>query len=432
MHTTQPASRSDATGRVALYEPSGEGGIAHYTFELADALVQAGWSVTLLTAEGYELDALPRRFAVRYVYRASRLKAWWRRVWARRPGANGGAARRQAPTVAVGTDEPRPPWREWLNSVRFAATGVRSVLWLAFSGTRIVHVQWLLDRRADLFFVRLLRLCGFTVILTVHDVLPHDEYTEVNRRYFEKLYRAPHRLIVHSENNRRELLSLFALDPAKVSIIPLGAQTVFTDHFDVTRSAARASLDLPDAARIILFFGLIKRYKGLEYLLEAFETITSRCENVMLLVAGKIYEGDADVHRHYTQLLAGYRDRPDIRLDSRYIPLAQVSRYFSAADLVVLPYVKASQSAVLLSAYAAGRAVVATETGGLGEVVADGVSGMMVPPKDAAAIAEAAIAVLNDPDALRRMGLEAKRLADTTYSWANIAAETGILYRSLR
>ena len=63
MHTTQPASRSDATGRVALYEPSGEGGIAHYTFELADALVQAGWSVTLLTAEGYELDALPRRFA---------------------------------------------------------------------------------------------------------------------------------------------------------------------------------------------------------------------------------------------------------------------------------------------------------------------------------------------------------------------------------
>jgi glycosyltransferase involved in cell wall biosynthesis len=441
MLTVQPAVRSRLP-KVALYEPSGHGGIAHYTFELAEGLHRAGWAVTVLTAEGYELETLERPFDVRHVIKASRLKAIlsrWRSSASAEPAAAGPAA---APAPVAAPSPQAAPGRSRdsvrsrvvaaIKTMRFVSDDVKTLMWLLRTGTRVVHVQWLVDRRADLLFLRLLRLCGVAVVVTVHDVLPHDEYTDENRRYFQKLYRLADRLIVHSENNRREMLELFDLDPRRLCVIPHGAQTLFNDHFDIPRASARRDLGLPDDTRIVLFFGLIKRYKGLEYLLQAFERITARCGNVTLLIAGKIYDGDADVHRHYTSLLSSYRMRSDVRLDSGYIPIEQVSRYFAAADLVVLPYVKASQSGVLLSAYAAGRPVVVTDTGGLGEVVERGVSGLVVPPQDADALAEASIAVLNDPEALRNMGREAKRLAETTYSWANVAAATGAMYRSLR
>jgi hypothetical protein len=70
---------------------------------------------------------------------------------------------------------------------------------------------------------------------------------------------------VHSENNRREMLELFDLDSRRLCVIPHGAQTLFNDHFEHPRTSARRDLDLPDDTRIVLFFGLIKRYKGLEY-----------------------------------------------------------------------------------------------------------------------------------------------------------------------
>jgi len=437
MLTVQPAVRPRLP-KVALYEPSGHGGIAHYTFELAEGLHQAGWRVTVLTAEGYELETLKRPFDVRHVIKASRLKMALAR-W-RRPSAS-------SPRVAVDSGPPAAsPLRSTrgdrqttvrsrvlaaIKTLRVVAAGAKTLLWLLRTGTRVVHIQWLVDRSADLLFVRMLRLCGIAVVVTVHDVLPHDEYTDENRRYFQKLYRLADRLIVHSENNRREMLELFDLDPRRLCVIPHGAQTLFNDHFDIPRTRARHDLGLPDDTRIVLFFGLIKRYKGLEYLLQAFEAIAARCGNVTLLIAGKIYDGDAEVYRHYTSLLSTYRTRADVRLDTGYIPLEQVSRYFAAADLVVLPYVKASQSGVLLSAYAAGRPVIVTDTGGLGEVVQRGVSGLVVPPQDADALAEASISMLNDPEALQNMGREAKRLAQTTYSWTNVAAVTGTTYRSL-
>jgi glycosyltransferase involved in cell wall biosynthesis len=118
-------------------------------------------------------------------------------------------------------------------------------------------------------------------------------------------------------------------------------------------------------------------------------------------------------------------------LRNEYIPSNRVAEYFSTADIVVLPYTKASQSGVLLSAYAAGKPVVVTDTGGLAEVVKNGVSGYVVPPNDADALAAACVRLLTDSAARELCGCEAKRLADTTYAWANIGRTTKALYLAL-
>jgi len=307
----------------------------------------------------------------------------------------------------------------------------RAVLFLALNGTSVVHFQWLKDRRADLRFMKMLRLLGFKIVYTVHDVLPHDEYTRENRRFYQEVYQYPHKLIVHCENNRREMLDLFRLDPAKICVIPHGCPTASFDVDATSPTAARRRLGIPDGAQVVLFFGLIKRYKGLEYLLEAFEMIKRRCNKAVLLIAGRVAPWDTDSHRHYSALLQKYANCEHVRVRNEYIPHDQAGDYFSAADLIVLPYVTASQSGVLLSAYAAGKAVVVTDTGGLSEIVQHGRTGFVVPPKDAKAIAEASITILNDPDHGRRFGAQARMLAETSYSWSAIGATTANLYLSL-
>jgi glycosyltransferase involved in cell wall biosynthesis len=308
---------------------------------------------------------------------------------------------------------------------------LKAALLLLLNGTRVVHVQWLMDRKADLFFIRILQHLGITVVYTVHDLLPHDEYTPKNRHYYQKLYRYPAALIVHSEQIRREMLELFQVDEHKLRVIPLGCSNICFDQYARSQITARDKLGVPQDARIILSFGLIKRYKGVEYLLQAFETISSRCGNAMLLIAGTIAKRDPKAHRYYSELLARYAQRDDVSFNDEYVPLNRVADYFAASDLVVLPYVKASQSAVLLAAYAAGRPVVVTDTGGLGEVVEDGGSGFVVPPCDVGALAEAAVRLLNDREMCLRFGSRARELGHTLYSWTAIGATTANLYASL-
>jgi len=434
--TRNESVRSAGNGKcpkVAVYDPSGSGGITHYTFELAEGLARNGCRVTLITSEDYELAGLRRSFDLWFLFKKSWLKSGISRIVGLWNGRVVSGAPSSVPEVFRATSGQRQAgWmKRELNSLRFTCVLFKTVLLLALNGTSVVHFQWLKDRRADLRFMQLLRLLGFKIVYTVHDVLPHDDYTVDNQTFYERVYRYPHKLIVHCESNRKELLELFAVDPEKICVIPHGCQSVCFDTSSTTTTAARRRLGIPDDRRVILFFGLIKRYKGLEYLLEAFQTIETRCENALLLIAGKIAPWDGDSHHHHMALLAPYAGCRSIHIRDEYIPRDQAADYFAAADLVVLPYTKASQSGVLLLAYAAGKAVVVTDTGGLPEVVQHGRTGFIVPPKDAGAIAEASIRILNDPDLGRRFGAQARLLAATVYSWQAIGATTLELYQSL-
>jgi glycosyltransferase involved in cell wall biosynthesis len=338
---------------VAIYDPSSTGGITHYTFQLAESLVRAGCRVTLITSEDYELKALQRRFDVWYLFKPSRLRAWVSRLRAAGapnagpapgdPSRNTTSHRRELAGSVLGA----------LRSLRLMAVLLRAALKLRRDGTDIVHVHWLLDRRADRVFVRTLRRFGIRVVHTVHDVLPHDAYTAQNKAFFQRLYRYPDKLIVHSENNRREMLDLFPIDPQRLCVVPHGRHGIFFECFGTSVPAARDRLAIPSGTKVILFFGLIKRYKGLEHLLQAFDTISAQRSDVLLLIAGRTPDNDPESRRHYEPMLAHYVSRPNVRFADAYVPFDRVADYFLAADLVVIPYTKASQSGVLLTAYAA-------------------------------------------------------------------------------
>ena len=163
---------------------------------------------------------------------------------------------------------------------------------------------------------------------------------------------------------------------------------------------------------ILLFFGYVRPYKGLGLLLEAVAAASRALPDLLLLVAGEFYEDERPYREAVDRL--GLGDR--VRFYPEYIPNEQVRLFFSAADLVVLPYLEATQSGVGLIAMQLERPVLATAVGGLPEFVRDGETGLLVPPRDPKAMAEAIVRFFRSPQEGERMRA-AIGLLRARYSW---------------
>ncbi|MFQ5813181.1 MAG: glycosyltransferase family 4 protein [Anaerolineae bacterium] len=289
----------------------------------------------------------------------------------------------------------------------------------------ILHYQWVLVPTLERLMFKRFKAMGIQLVYTAHNLLPHEE-RRWHRKQYASLYKTVNQIIVHSENNRRELVETFMLEATKVHVIPQGNFSDFSGEA-LTRKKAKEMLGIDPKQRVILFFGLIKRYKGVECLIKAFPTVKKRLPEAKLLIAGKPNEDFSP----YENLIADLGIVADVITHPRFIPYREVVAYFCAADVVVLPYVKTYQSAVVFTAYTFGRPVIATATGGLPEVIEQGKSGYVVPPADEQMLAEAICEILLDEKKTTQMGDYARHLAETKYSWPDIARATLGVYRSL-
>jgi glycosyltransferase involved in cell wall biosynthesis len=222
------------------------------------------------------------------------------------------------------------------------------------------------------------RARGTRVILVCDNLTPHE------RRPFDAaltrwMLRNSDGYLVMSDAVERDLDRLKPGAPRRRVPHPLYAQF---DRGRWTRASARERLGL--SGEVILFFGYVRRYKGLDVLLEAFRAVRAR-RDATLVVAGEFYE-DAGPYRALARAAGG---EPAVRMLEHYLPDPEVEAVFKAADVVVLPYRSATQSGVTHVAFALGVPVIITDVGGLAETVEDGVTGLVVPPEDPAALARA-------------------------------------------
>ncbi|WP_420455848.1 glycosyltransferase [Rubrivirga sp.] len=287
--------------------------------------------------------------------------------------------------------------RSWVQTARY----------LADRGTEVaVFMHWMpFFGPAFGVIARRLRKRGVTVLAVVHNAIPHERRPGdlVLSRF---ALGACDGLIAMSDQVRDDLGRLGVTAPVRQVAHP--AYDVFGEP--VPRPHARATLGLPDGVPVFLFFGFIRRYKGLHVLLDAWADVRRRLPDALLVVAGEFY-ADEDALRAQAAGLDG------VRLDADYIPDDRVGLYFGAADVVVQPYVTATQSGVAQIAFHFGRPVITTDVGGLAEGVPDGVAGLVVPPEDPGALADA-LGRFVDED----LGptLEAGALRQRT-SWAGLA-----------
>jgi glycosyltransferase involved in cell wall biosynthesis len=193
----------------------------------------------------------------------------------------------------------------------------------------------------------------------------------------------------------------------------------------MSRPTARTKLGLPANANIVLCFGNIRPYKGVDVLLRAFADVARDDPEALLLIGGQPW-GDWEPYAHLIDEL-GIGDRVRTRLE--YIPTPEIERYFIAADVVALPYTHFdAQSGVGTRALPFGRPLVVTNTGGLPDLVLDDEA--VVPAGDAAALARALTRVLADKELRDRLAVDSLALA-ASLGWENIAERTIEIYRSV-
>ncbi len=311
-------------------------------------------------------------------------------------------APRPAFPVEAGLDSIGPwTWRSCAARLEaFAPGAVILKWWMPFFGPALASTVGPLRRR------------GTRVVLVCDNLVPH-EHRPFDREFTRWMLRNSDGYLVMSESVERDLDALKPGAPRRRVRHPLYAQF---DRGRVTRDEARARLGIAPEAEVALFFGFIRRYKGLDLLLDAWPLVRAR-RPVELVVAGEFYD-DADLCRTKAAAAGG---PPAVRLLDRYLPDAEVETVFKAADVVVLPYRTATQSGVTEVAYALGLPVITTDVGGLAETVTPE-SGLIVPPENPPALAEAIVRYFAEGLAPGLgAGVEAVR---RVHSWEALAGST--------
>jgi glycosyltransferase involved in cell wall biosynthesis len=275
----------------------------------------------------------------------------------------------------------------------------------------VVHLQWLPVQWLDSHL-----LPDRPLVLTAHDLLPREARPSQVRGQ-RRLYRAVDAVITHSAAGRRALTETIGVDPAKVHIVHHGA-------FDyLTKVEAQAPLPAPLAGvelPVVLFFGLLRPYKGLEVLLEAWRGIGG----AELWIVGR---PRVSLERLEAAAPEGVRFLP------RFVQDSELAAYFRRADVVVLPYARTERfdfSGVLATALAFGRPIVASDIGGFSEV-ADVGGAELVPPDDPAALRAALAGLLGDPERRDRLAAGARAAAAGPFSFEDAAARTLEVYRAI-
>lgn len=255
------------------------------------------------------------------------------------------------------------------------------------------------------------------IVMSVHDPEPHSGEQNWRKKLARRLaYPVTDRFVLHSAAVKSVFAARHGLDASTIVVARLGVYSVFREW----------APDNPIAnVPTVMFFGRLSRYKGLDVFYDAAMLIARRIPGVRFVVGGRP--------------VAGYTPPAPPRLDGsfpvevldRYLTSAETARLFQRASVVVCPYRDATQSGVVLTAYAFGVPVVATAVGGLPEYVVPGKTGLLVPVGDPAAVADAVCRILSD-DALARRFREGTVAAEhDELSWSRTASVLLDTYRRI-
>ena len=391
--------------RIVVVEPDGFGGLAHFAFQLANALADEGADVTLLTSRHYELAHLPHRCRL-----DASLSTW--------PNV-----RRSSPPGWM------PPFL--LNAghrIRRVARGVRLVMVWAALTRRLLRdrpdvVQFSAIRFPVLgLFLRYLNHKGLVLTQVCHEYVPREKGAigqALARRTGRWVYESFSMIFLAGNSVREAFLATFPIDRANTQTISLGAESLFPATS--ATGELREPYGIGQTEPVALFFGGLRPSKGIEDLVSAFAGVVRAVPNAKLLIVGSPQVGVRPEAYVEQARAAGVHE--SVTVDARYVPLDEVGAVMRTADVVVLPYRSGTASAVLQVAYAFARPVIVTAVGSLAEAVVDGRTGLVVPAGDRDSLTAALVRVLSDRTLAETMGREGRQWSAERHAWPAVARQ---------
>jgi len=319
---------------------------------------------------------------------------------------------------------------------RIGAYYLRLMAYAAKAGVPVLHILWnnkfeFFDRTVLMLYYRAL---GRRVVLTAHNINAakrDGRDNALNRLTLRIQYRLCDRIFVHTQRMRDELQTDFSIPAERIAVIPFGINNT-TPTTAVTGDETRRRLGLAGDDRVMLFFGQIAPYKGLEYLIEALPQAFAADPALRLVIAGKVKNGSEDYWRRIERGLRAPALASRVLCRIEHIPDRDVELYFKAADVLVIPYVHIFQSGVPFLAYSFGLPVIATDVGALRDDIVEGRTGLLCRPRDpedlCRAIAEHFTSDLYTE--LQRTRADIRDYANERHSWGKVAAISEAAYRA--
>ena len=322
-------------------------------------------------------------------------------------------------------------------SWRVLAYYARLIRYACAESPELFHILWNnkfepFDRTVLMLYYRLL---GKRIVLTVHNVnagTRDGTDSWLNRLTLGIQYRLSHHLFVHTEKMKSEIHDDFGLGDGRITVIPFGLNDTLADT-GVSPQEAKRRLGIAHTDKTVLFFGAIRPYKGLEYLVAAFRQLLVTDPNYRLIIAGQPNSESRAYLKAIEQSLSPDDVRARLILKTEYIPDDEAELYFKAADVLVLPYTHVFQSGVLFSGYRFGLPVVATDVGSLREDIIEGRTGYVCAPRDAADLATA-VARYFRSDLFKTLSTRRRDIqayARARHSWDVVGETTRGVYEAL-
>ncbi len=290
----------------------------------------------------------------------------------------------------------------------------------------ILHVQSTAAVIDQYYFKGLKR--KLKIVMTVHDVLPiTNSWASISKGSLKKIYSLADKIIVHSEVNKSELINLFGINSGQICVIPHGVSLA---KDAMSKDIARKSLNLASDYRYILLFGDLRKSKGLALALQSFGKLQKTNDKVKLIIAGS---PATDINLALLfQLAQKLNIGPRVIWETQYIKENEISKYFCASDIVILPYTQFhSQSGVLLQAYKYNRPVIVTNVGSLGQTVLRDNTGIVVNDFKPESLAAGMRQMLDSSDLYAKCQKQQDKLVKGDYNWQKVARKTLNVYRTV-
>jgi glycosyltransferase involved in cell wall biosynthesis len=285
----------------------------------------------------------------------------------------------------------------------------------------VIHVQYLpmLKWRLplDLWFLEFCRRRGSKIVLTVHDLLPHDT-GEAYKRTFDELYRIVDGIICHSDHVRARLEAEFSVPEAKISVIPHGP--FFYDRPASGLDETLRSFELEPDKVLVLWQGIIFPYKGIDLLLRSWQQVEADVADACLVIAGTGAPELLEQIRGQVKDL----DLKRVKLHFRFISTEELVTLYRASDVVVYPYRAITTSGALATGLALGKAIIASDLPVFRELLTDRENAFLVDPENSVELAGALTKLIQDRVLREQFARKVREMNFGDQSWLSIAKKT--------
>ena len=313
-----------------------------------------------------------------------------------------------------------------ISARRYIIGSIHSIFHAKLHGVKICHYHIFHINILVFFDLILTKLLRMKVVYTVHDVISFDNKSS-NSRLSRWIYQKANKILTHNKFSSDIFRSYYSGLNISAEIIPHGNYIQFLNDVP-NKLSSRERLGLEENKKVLLFFGMIKKVKGLEILLKSLKEVIKNNPDIFLVIAGRVWKNDFS---EYQKIIDKNNLQKYCLLHNNFIKHEDVDYYYSCADLVVMPYMRIYQSGVLLMSMSYKTPVLVSDLPPLTEVITDNKTGFVFETGNYRSLAKKINNIFSNLENLDRVTNNALELVNRKYDWREIGKNLKKVYESI-